>query len=656
MCGLAGLFDPENKLSNSELLAVVTRMGETLVARGPDDQGAWADETTGIALSHRRLAIIDLSPEGHQPMRSACGRYVIVFNGEIYNFQVIRSELEELGHRFRGHSDTEVMLAAITQWGLTGAVPRFNGMFAFALWDIKNRQLSLARDRIGKKPLYYGRQGHAFLFASELKALKAYPGFEVGVNRDALALYMRYNYIPAPYSIYRGIYKLLPGTILIISHEQLRQGEPVNPHSGPVPYWSALDAMEEGSRNPFQGSDDQAVAELEHLLRDAVGLRMIADVPIGAFFSGGIDSSTVVALMQAQSDRPVKTFTIGFDVPEYNEAVHARAVAAHLGTEHTELYVTPAQAMAVIPKLPEIYDEVFADSSQIPAFLISQLTRRFVTVSLSGDGGDELFYGYPSYQNAIIRWNRTKIVPHSLRARFAGLRKRSPQDWDDFLERYTSRLPHAFRDKISGHRIVNLLDSLALNGPDELFFFFLSRCREPETLVLHSREPRTVYQDLSLRARIPDVMERMMFMDLVGYLPDDILVKVDRASMAASLESRAPLLDYRVVEFSKRLPPALKLRHGESKWLLRQVLYQYVPRRLIDRQKTGFSVPLGAWLRGSLRDWAEGLLEEKKINEDGFLDYPLVAQTWREHLSGARDQSDFLWTILMFQAWRERWV
>ncbi|MGZ5257189.1 MAG: asparagine synthase (glutamine-hydrolyzing), partial [Burkholderiales bacterium] len=589
------------------MTTVVERMADTLFHRGPDDSGTWIDKDAGIALGHRRLSIIDLSPEGHQPMTSHSGRYVMAYNGEIYNFRELRKELERDGVQWRGHSDTEVMLAAFEAWGVEGALQRFNGMFAFALWDRNEKALHLARDRLGEKPLYYGWAGKTFLFASELKALKAHPAWRAEIDRNALAAYLRHNYVPAPYSIYTGIAKLPPGhRIKLTAHD-----------TGPVrtePYWSLREAAEAGVANPLDVDDETAVEGLDRLLRDAIARRMVADVPVGVFLSGGIDSSTVVALMQAQSSRPVRSFSIGFAEEAYNEARHAKAVAQHLGTDHTELYVTPQQAMSVIPKLPLIYDEPFADSSQIPTFLVSELARKHVAVTLSGDGGDELFCGYVRYFWGRRIWNRIGRLPYRLRTlTAAALRSLSPSSWNVLFAGMNRLMSSTAVGELTGDRVHKLANVLAVSSPDALYHGLVSHWPQPQSMVHGSREPLTALTDRTQWARLSDFTQRMMFLDAVTYLPDDILVKVDRASMAVSLEARVPMLDHRVVEFAWRVPLSRKNRNDQGKWLLRQVLYRYVPPALIDRPKMGFGVPIDSWLRGPLRGWAEDLLSEHRL-------------------------------------------
>ena len=653
MCGITGILGHHR----SDLSEIVSRMVQAIRYRGPDDSGMWCDTSLGLALGHARLSVLDLSPEGHQPMVSASGRYVISYNGEVYNFADLRRELENTGAKFRGHSDTEVMLAAIERWGLEGAVRRFVGMFAFALWDRQERVLSLVRDRIGIKPLYFGWEGKTLLFGSELKALSCYPGFRPAVNREALALYLRYSYVPAPHSIYRHVFKLPAGSILTVRpHEASnREGFSPNPDDQgatwkPIRYWSARRVAEHGDSEPFQGSDADAVEELGVRLKEAVRLRMIADVPLGAFLSGGIDSSTVVALMQEQSAKAIRTFTIGFHEDDFNEARYATQVATHLGTDHTELYVTPQEALALIPRLPTLYDEPFADSSQIPTFLVSELARRHVTVSLSGDGGDELFGGYNRYFWGRRMWRNIGWMPTSVRRALAhGITALSPGTWRMVFRRLGALAP-AVLDP--GDKLHKLAELLAVPDPDTMYAWLVSHWKQPSSVVLETTEPLAAVTDRSQWATLPDFTKRMMYLDLVTYLPDDILVKVDRASMAVSLEARVPLLDHRVVEFAWRLPLAMKMRtQREGKWILRQLLAQYVPQELIERPKMGFGVPIDSWLRGPLRDWAEALLDEGRLRREGFFDPRPIREKWSEHLSGSRNWQYLLWDVLMFQAW-----
>jgi asparagine synthase (glutamine-hydrolysing) len=644
MCGITGFWSNPDS-SGETLRSRIASMTDTLQHRGPDDEGAWTDAASGAALGFRRLAIVDLSPKGHQPMTSESGRFEIVFNGEVYNFASLRRELADRGHQFRGGSDTEVILAAVEEWGLTAAVKRFVGMFAIALWDRELRELHLVRDRLGIKPVYYGWFGDTFLFGSELKALAAHPAFRAEIDRDALTLYLRHGYVPAPYSIYKGVSKLDPGCILSLRNRTPRAEEI-------EPYWSAREVALAGAREPFMGSRPDAIAALDMLLREAVSLRMIADVPLGAFLSGGIDSSTVVALMQAQSARPVKTFTIGFNEEGYDEAAHAAAVSRHLGTDHTSLVVTPAEARDVIPLLPWMYDEPFADSSQIPTYLVSQLARRHVTVSLSGDGGDELFGGYNRYFWGETIWRRIGWAPKPARA-ISGraLTSLSAETWDRNLSRLQPVLPGKFKQRTPGDKLHKLAEVLSVDTSEELYLGLVSQWRDPQSIVVGGAEPSTVLTAKSRWAALPEFAKRMMYLDLVSYLPDDILTKVDRASMATSLEARVPLLDHRVVEFAATVPLEMNITGTQGKGLLRDVLYQYVPRELMERPKMGFGVPIDAWLRGPLREWAGDLLDPQQMRREGFLNPEPIQQKWREHVSGERNWQYHLWTVLQFQAW-----
>jgi asparagine synthase (glutamine-hydrolysing) len=671
MCGFAGFLDTHGKAcSPVEWPQALARMGNAIAHRGPDDHGEWCDAPAGIGLAHRRLSILDLSPAGHQPMASASGRFVIAFNGEIYNHLELRAALSPgpsprgggestspspwgggVGERaWRGHSDTETLLAAFEAWGIEATLKATVGMFAIALWDRDTRTLTLARDRLGEKPLYYGQQDGVLLFGSELKALRAHPAFQADIDRDALALFMRFAYVPAPRSIYRGIFKLPPGTYLQV-HSLSPDPSPRGGGELPVAYWSAAEACAAGQRDIFKGSDADAVVELERLLGQAVAGQMLADVPLGAFLSGGVDSSTIVALMQARAARPVKTFTIGFHEAAYNEAEHARAVAHHLGAEHTELYVTADEALAVIPHLPSMYDEPFGDSSQIPTHLVSRMTRGHVTVSLSGDAGDELFGGYNRYFWTMGLWRRLGRMPRALRATLArALTLPSPAAWNALLRPLAPLLPAGHRYANPGDKLHKLAGTLGAASPLSIYRDLTGFW--PGGVAREASDHLPVLDEADDRA-FPDFEHTMMALDLTTYLPDDILVKVDRAAMAVSLETRVPLLDHRVVEFAWRLPLAMKIRDGQGKWLLRQVLYKHVPRELIERPKQGFGVPLDAWLRGPLRDWAEALLEPVRLEREGWLDAAKVREKWDEHLSGRRNWSYYLWNALMFQAWLE---
>lgn len=637
MCGIAGVLTSAGG-SRETLKRGAVAMADCMAHRGPDDHGVWSDPDVGVALTHRRLSIVDLSPAGHQPMTSADGRFVITYNGEVYNFQELRVELEARGVGFRGHSDTEVMLEAFSAYGVTATIKRLIGMFALAIWDRRNRTLMLVRDRLGIKPLYWAKFDGLFLFGSELKALRAFPGWQPRIDRAAVASFMRFNYVPTPLSIYQGVHKLEPGSILTLPFGGAPRIEK---------YWDAREAARAGLANPLRASDAEMTDQLETLLQDAVRRRMVADVPVGAFLSGGVDSSTIAALMQTANAGPVRTYTIGFDLPGYNEAGDAAAVAKHLGTEHTEMIVSPQQALDVIPKLPEFYDEPFADSSQIPTFLVSQMTRQHVTVALSGDGGDELFGGYNRYQFAERYWSKLMRLPRAVRQLLsAGLTSLSADQWTRLAGLVPARgTPAQVGDKI--HKF-----AAALKAEDEAALYRqLVSHWNPADLMPGVNEPDVSGLDTS----IPGLVERMQLADTVTYLPDDILTKVDRASMAFALEARVPLIDHRVVEFSWRLPREAKIRGGVSKWLLREVLYRRVPRALIERPKMGFSIPLAGWLRGPLRDWAETLLSEQRLREAGLLDVQRVRQTWREHLSGKHSHEHRLWNVLMLEAWRERW-
>lgn len=647
MCGFAGFLRASSPGLEQDR-GIAEAMANTLRHRGPDDGGSWVDADAGIALAHRRLAVVDLTPAGHQPMSSGSGRHVIIFNGEIYNHLDLRAELGPLS--WRGHSDTETLLAAIDAWGVERTLEKTVGMFAFALWDRASRALVLARDRLGEKPLYYGRVRDALVFASELKAIRAYHGFDRPVDRDALALYLRHNYIPAPWSVYQGIRKLRPGTWMCFRNRGGHLDDTPETHV----YWSAQTVAEAGLRDPFRGDETEAEAELARRLDRAISGQVIADVPLGAFLSGGIDSSAVVALMQARSSQPARTFTIGFHETGYNEAEHAAAVANHLGTSHTELYVTPEQARAVIPELANIYDEPFADSSQIPTVLVSRLARRDVTVTLSGDGGDELFGGYNRYFWGMRLWRRLDLMPASMRKFCAGVIDTVPPAfWERTHALARPALPGRLRHVGVADKLRKLSGMLAANAPENLYTGFVSHWDQPEKLIMGAREPVTPVTDPAAWLNCPDFEQRMMYLDTVSYLPDDILVKIDRAAMSASLETRVPMLDHRVVEFAWSLPLSFKIRNGEGKWLLRQMLYRHVPRTLLDRPKMGFGVPIDSWLRGPLRDWAESLLDQTRLQQEGYFDPAPIRQKWAEHLAGRRNWSYHLWDVLMFQAWLE---
>ncbi|WP_259057095.1 asparagine synthase (glutamine-hydrolyzing) [Methylohalomonas lacus] len=645
MCGLTGFFSRKIQ-PESTVMDELQRMSSTLRHRGPDYEGAWSDPQRGIALAHRRLAIQDLSPLGHQPMFSRCGRFVIVFNGEIYNFLDLKMELQAKGETFQGHSDTEVMLAAFTHWGVPDSLERFDGMFSFALWDRHTQKLYLARDRIGEKPLYYGWQGNTFLFGSELKALRRHRAWRNEINRDALTLLLRHNYIPAPHSIFTDIHKLSPGTFLILdagsAHIEIRT------------YWSYRKVCEDGIADPLTGSPEEMAEALESRLRATIKRQMIADVPVGAFLSGGIDSSTVVALMQSIHASPVKTFTIGFSEGDYNEASQAKAVSEHLKTDHTELYVSPEQALEVVPQLPQIYDEPFADSSQIPTYLLAKLAGEKVTVALSGDGGDELFCGYSRYFSLQRHMETMQRYPRPLHRAGARLLKRIPKSLLDpvagsALRLFTQRSHHH-----AGERLRDRADDWLHASLREAYQRKISYWREAG-IVHGGREPDYVLNDTAPALVNGSILQNLQYLDMLSYLPDDILAKVDRAAMANSLETRIPLLSREIIELAARIPDRVNTLHADGKWPLRRILSKYVPEELTERPKQGFAVPVREWLRGPLQRWADDLLDPARLKHEGYFDADQVQEKWRRHTRRTEDASFKLWGILMFETWLESW-
>ena len=650
MCGFAGILGFSTGHPKHWYEENVKRMADVITHRGPDDFQTWVDSEAGAAFAFRRLSILDLSPNGRQPMTSACGRYTVVFNGEIYNHAAIKSEVEASGKfsfPFRGHSDTEVLLSAFTVWGIEKTLPKTNGMFAIAVWDREKQNLILARDRFGEKTLHYGVSDGAFLFGSELKSLKAFPGFSPALSRSAISLYFRHNCIPAPYTIYEGIKKLPPANFITVNPVTRQISEP-------TAYWSAKAAAENGEANRFKISHSEILSHLDILLKDAIRLRMEADVPLGAFLSGGIDSSLMVALMQGQSTRPVQTFTIGFNEDKFNEANYAKSVAAHLKTDHTELYITPEQAQDVIALLPGFQDEPYADPSQIPTYLVSKLARGSVTVSLSGDGGDEFFGGYDRYLWSDTVWRRLGHWPR----RFRGILSRGfgvipSEAWDRAFKIAEPLLPERFRFASPGEKIEKLKEVLRVQDSHALYIALTSHFNPPSEIVLQGEESPTLVTRFNEWAKIPSPIERMLYFDSVTYLPDDVLTKVDRASMAVSLEARAPFLDHRIYEFAWHLPLSEKIYNGKGKRILRELLAKYVPKELFERPKKGFSVPIGDWIRGPLRPWAESLISEEKLKQQGYLKSEKVRALWDEHQSLKRDRQHQLWDILQFQAWLE---
>ena len=639
MCGLTGYID-RRPATRQTREAIVTAMTDAMFHRGPDDGGMWVDPEAGIALGHRRLSIIDLSPLGHQPMLSASGRFVIVFNGEIYNYRDVAERLRAEGVSLRGKSDTEVLLEAISHWGVRAALSACEGMFALAVWDRAERKLTLARDRVGIKPLYWGMTPDGvLLFGSELKALRCHPSWRGEVDRDALALFMRFSYVPAPHSIYRNTWKLEPGSMLTY----VNGAEPTIER-----YWDLRAIAESGAADLAPGTDAERIEMLEHLMRRSVRNEMVADVPLGAFLSGGIDSSLVTALMQAESTRPVKTFTIGFNSERFNEATHAAAVAKHIGTDHTELYVSDEAVRDVIPNLPVWYDEPLADSSQIPTYLVSRLAREHVTVALSGDGGDELFAGYPRYRWAQQLHRVMSPMPPFLRRSAGAVLGALPEA---LAAGVVSLIPKRDRPRRPAQSLKKLGRLFSDSAPSEFHRQMVSFWNDPEDVVIGAHEPPSLPSDPALAKAFPNLAERMMLSDALIYLPDDILAKVDRASMAVSLEVRVPLLNHHIIEYAWRLPIAMKLRDKSSKWAMRQILYRYVPQELIERPKQGFMVPLDDWLRGPLKQWMGDLTSPENLRREGYFHPDAITARWNEHRDNKWNWGYSLWNVTMFQSW-----
>ena len=658
MCGIAGVFGHNN---SRNLAQVVETMAASLIHRGPDDEGVWVDADANFALGHRRLSILDLSMEGHQPMLSRDGRFVMGFNGEVYNHHLIRGELdrqEQIG--WRGHSDTEVILAAISAWGLERALSKFVGMFAIVLFDRAERRLHLIRDRMGEKPLYYGWCNSAFIFGSELKALKKYPAFAGEVDRDVLALYLRHMVVPAPFTIYQGVYKLQPGYMLSLDFDKVSFDPKKTLTQNNLPengiklsqWWSLRETVESGKASQF-ADETEALELLETRLRESIRWQSIADVPLGTFLSGGVDSSLITALMQSESISPIRTFTIGFQEKQYSEADHASTVARHLGTEHIELCVTAKDALGVVQRLPSLYDEPFADSSQLPTFLLCAQAREYMKVALSGDAGDELFGGYNRYFWVRKIWANISWLPHSTRRLFAKVIFLFPPNcWDKVYALISRIQPSSSHLAFAGQKLHNLAERLVnIKSDDELFYSLISEWESPRNVVISACEPFTLFQKRNDWPELPDIEHRMMYLDAMTYLPDDIMVKVDRAAMGASLETRSPYMDHRIVELAWRMPLSMKIQNNQGKWPLRKILYKYVPRELIERPKQGFGVPLADWLRGPLRDWAENLISVERLKRDGYFFPEPIHSKWQEHLTGLKNWEHSLWPILMFQQW-----
>jgi asparagine synthase (glutamine-hydrolysing) len=646
MCGIAGFYSPQGT-DRRELHAIGTAMHRAIAHRGPDSADTWQDPDYPLVLSHRRLAIIDLSADGAQPMASHSGRYVIVYNGEIYNYQDIEADLRAAGHTFKGRSDTEVMLTAIEQYGLNHTLQKINGMFVFALWDRQSKQIHFARDRFGKKPLYIGWAGQSLVFGSELKALHAHPDFTPELDRNVLSLYMRFGYVCAPHAIFKNVWQLLPGGRLSLDAQTMQAGEDLSRRM--ELYWSLKQAVEDGRANPAGEDEGMIIDTFGDMLSRSVKQRMMADVPLGAFLSGGIDSSLITAIMQANSNRPVKTYSIGFDDAAYDESKAAAKIAAYIGTDHHEFHVTGRDALDVIPLLPDMYDEPFADASQIPTYLISKMARSHVTVALTGDGGDEILGGYDRHTKLPALWNKMAWMPPAVRRTMGALAMRVPQDMYD-------RVRPAYPQ--FGRRVHRMAQAMSAGDTRTLYTTLLQVWPEKDGVVPGAVMPDIPLDDESSWPRGLSLAEKMIYADLLSYRSNDLMVKADRASMAVALEARAPLMDYELCAYSWRLPHEIKVRGGQGKWLLRQLLERYVPREMFDRPKSGFSVPLHQWLRGPLKGWGDDLLSLDRLKRQGILNAELVAASWQNFQAGRAGHANAsdLWTALMFQSWHDRWM